>query len=201
MKTIYAPVTAATLLLALGGCNQKSEKSVDNVVNVTEETATDLGNAASNALSAAVDAVTPTPTGQEFADKAARSDAFEIAAAKLALDNAASPKVKSFAHEMIAAHTASTEKIKAAAKRATAAITPDATLTDSEKTRLEDLGKLKGADFDTSYLAGQVDAHKAALALMKDYAKHGDVASLKDAATAIVPIVQKHLDKAKELKG
>jgi putative membrane protein len=201
MKTNFTPLMMATLALGLSACGPKAEKAVDTAVNQTEETAADVGNATSNALSEVADAVTPTPSGQEFAYKAAKSDAFEIAAARLALDHAASAKVKAFARDMIAAHTASTAKIKAAAGRATAAITPDPTLTASQNDTLADLGKLSGADFDRAYLANQVDAHEDALALMRDYAEHGDVAPLKAAAGEIAPIVQKHLDKARTLKG
>ena len=39
-----------------------------------------------------------------------------------------------------------------------------------------------------------------ALSLMQDYAKNGDVPSLKATAGEIEPIVQKHLDMAKALE-
>ena len=200
MKTAIAPLAAVTLALSLAACGPKTEKAVDTTANDTSEAAVDIGNAASNVIDAAKDAVAPIPTGQQFADKAAKSDAFEIAAAKLAADNAASDKVKSFAREMIKAHTASTAKIKAAAGKATPAITPDPTLTSDQNDELAALGKLNGADFDKKYAAGQVDAHKNALSLMRRYAKDGDVAPLRAAVGEIVPIVQKHLDMAKALE-
>jgi putative membrane protein len=201
MRTAFPTLIGASLAIGLSACGPKTEKVVDTAANGTAETASNLGNATSNALSSVVEAVKSTPSGQEFANKAARSDAFEIAAAKLALDHAASLKVKAFARDMIVAHTESTAKIKAAARRATAAITPDPTLSSGQSEKLGDLGKLNGADFDRAYLTGQVDAHSDALSLMKDYAKHGDVAPLKAAAGEIVPVVQKHLDWAKVLRG
>jgi putative membrane protein len=161
--------------------------------------AENVGNAASNAIDAAGDALNPAPSGQVFANTAARSDAFEIAAAKLASTNAASAKVKAFADAMIKAHTESTTSIKAAAAEASPAITPDPTLTGEQNDKLADLGKLKGADFDKAYIAGQVDAHSDALSLMKDYADHGDVPTLKAVAGKIAPVVQKHLDMANAL--
>jgi putative membrane protein len=95
----------------------------------------------------------------------------------------------------------STARIKAASLKATQAITPDPTLTSGQNDKLADLGKLNGADFDRAYMDGQVDAHKDALALMRKYAEKGDVAPLKAAAAEIVSVVQKHLDRAKALKG
>ena len=199
---------AIALIAALGACSQKSQDTTTNAVtdigsdvgNTTSGAIDAAGNATSNALDAAGNALAPTPTGQEFADKAAKSDAFEIAAAKLAKTNADSADVKKFAATMIEAHTGSTAKIKAAAAKATPAIKPDPTLTSDQQSKLDDLGKLKGADFDKAYIDGQISAHEDALSLMKDYAANGDTPSLKTAAGEIAPVVQKHLDMAKALK-
>ena len=199
---------AIALIAALGACSQKSQDTTTNAVtdigsdvgNTTSGAIDAAGNATSNALDAAGNALAPTPTGQAFADKAAKSDAFEIAAAKLAKTNAESADVKKFAATMIDAHTGSTAKIKAAAAKATPAIKPDPTLTSDQQSKLDDLGKLKGADFDKAYIDGQISAHEDALSLMKDYAANGDTPSLKTAAGEIAPVVQKHLDMAKALK-
>lgn len=199
MKKIVALASAGILALGLAGCGPKAEQKADAAANTAGDAMVAAGDMASNAATDVKEAVTPTPTGQEFVDKAAKSDAFEIAAAKLAKTNAASADVKSFAAEMIKAHTESSAKIKAAATKASPAITPDATLTSDQSDKLADLGKLKGADFDKKYISGQVDAHKDALSLMQGYAKDGDVSSLKDAAGEIAPTVSKHLDMAKAL--
>ncbi|WP_296614739.1 DUF4142 domain-containing protein [Sphingomonas sp.] len=199
---------AIALIAALGACSQKSQDTTTNAVtdigsdisNTTSNAVDTATSATSNALDAAGNALNPTPTGQEFADKAAKSDAFEIAAAKLAKTNAESADVKKFAATMIEAHTGSTAKIKAAAAKATPAIKPDPTLTSDLQSKLDDLGKLKGADFDKAYIDGQVSAHEDALSLMKSYADKGDTPSLKTAAGEIAPKVQEHLDMAKKLK-
>ena len=68
------------------------------------------------------------------------------------------------------------------------------------QSKLDDLAKLKGADFDKAYIDNQVSAHEDALSLMKNYADNGDTPSLKAAAGEIAPVVQKHLDMAKALK-
>jgi|APAra7269096661_1048516.scaffolds.fasta_scaffold00127_91 putative membrane protein len=199
---------AIALIAALGACSQKSQDTTTNAVtdigsdvgNATSGAMDAAGNITGNALDAAGNALNPTPTGQEFADKAAKSDAFEIAAAKLAKTNAESADVKKFAATMIDAHTGSTAKIKAAATKATPAIKPDPTLTSDQQSKLDDLGKLKGADFDKAYVDGQISAHEDALSLMKSYADKGDTTSLKTAAGEIAPKVQEHLDMAKKLK-
>jgi putative membrane protein len=196
-KSLFFVSVAA--VAALAACGPKTDRAADQAGNSADNAMSALGDAASNAADAVKEAVTKTPTGQEFVDTAAKSDAFEIAAAKLAATNASSADVKSFARKMIAAHTESTAKIKAAAGKADPAIKPDATLTDDQSGKLADLRKLKGEDFDTAYISGQVAAHKSALSLMKNYADKGEVKSLKIAAGEIAPIVQTHLDMAKAL--
>lgn len=197
----FAPLV---LVAVLGACSQKAQ---DQTTNAVTDIGSDIGNATDNAidatgnaLSAAGDSLNPTPTGQEFADKAAKSDAFEIAAAKLAETNGSSVKIKAFASNMIKAHTESTAKIKAAAAKASPAITPDPTLTGEQNDELADLTNLKGAAFDKEYIDGQIDAHDDALELMENFAKDGDVAPLKTAAGEIAPVVKGHLEMAKALE-
>jgi len=195
------PIWSATALaLALVACGPKTHQAATDVANSTGNAMATAGSATSNAAEAVKEALTPTPSGQEFIDKAAKNDAFEIAAAKLATTKASSPDVKSFASEMTKAHTESTAKIKEAGKAAMPVMTPDPTLTNDQSDELADLGKVNGTDFDKKYMESQVDAHKDALALMDDYAKNGDVASLKMAANEIAPTVRKHLDMAEKLE-
>ncbi len=197
LKAVIAPMTLAILI---AGCGQKASQTVASTENSVSDVTSDAGNSVDHTADDVKEAVTPTPTGQEFADKAAKSDAFEIAAAKLAREKATSPDIKGFAAMMTKDHTASTAKVKKAAGEASPAITPDPALTDDQNGKLADLGKLSGADFDKEYASQQVDAHQAALSLMTLYADHGDVPSLKTAAGEIKPKVQAHLDRIKAIK-
>ncbi|MBO9671101.1 MAG: DUF4142 domain-containing protein [Sphingobium sp.] len=188
---------AVLSVFALAACGQKTQNSAENAVNATENAFSNAANATGNVIDNASLALTPTPTPQEFIDKAAKSDAFEVAAGQLAKANGSSAGVKEFGQMMIDAHTKSTADLKKAA----GTLKPDPVLTSDQKDKLSDLGKLKGADFDKAYIDGQIDAHEDALSLMKKYAADGTDASLKTAAGTMVPVVQTHLDHAKELKG
>lgn len=199
MRMTISTITLAATL-ALAGCGPKGEKAADETGNSISNVSDVTGNAIVNAATDVKEAVSAVPTSQEFVDKAAKSDAFEIASAKLATDKANSADLKAFAAMMIRDHTGSTAKIKAAASAAMPAIIPDAALTDDQKDKLADLGKLSGKDFDKAYADQQVDAHQAALSLMKLYSDKGDAASLKVAAAEIAPKVQEHLDKIKALR-
>ncbi|THD38360.1 MAG: DUF4142 domain-containing protein [Sphingomonas sp.] len=201
IATALRYLTPLALVTSLAACGHKDATTTDT--NATTTTTTDDSGMANAGMAdtnmANATAMAPATPAQAFADKAAKSDAFEIAAAKLAETNAASAGVKDFARKMIKAHSDSTAKIKLAASSAAPAITPDATLTDDQKGKLDDLGKLKGADFDKAYMTGQVAAHEEALAAMKDYAATGDAPSLKKAAGEIAPVVEQHLTMARAL--
>lgn len=198
-KRLYFSVSVATLAIALTACGPEARQTEDAAANDAATVVADAGNATENAVEAATDALTPAPKGQEFVDRAEKSDAFEITAAWFAQSNTTSAEVKTSATEMTKPHTDPTTKIKEAAAQATPAITPQPTLTDDQNDELAELGKLKGAEFDQQYMSGQVEAHDDALALMESYARNGDMASIKTAATKIAPIVQRHLEMARKL--
>ena len=187
--------------LTLAGCNQATERRAENVAGSAEATAEAVGDRIENAADNAIGAMKPTPSARNFVNQAVKSDAFEIAAAKLASTQAASPEVKAFAAQMVEAHTASTAKIKAAAGKAKPAIQPDPALTADQNEDLAELRKLTGARFDEEYVDGQVDAHEDALVLMRSYASGGTDTSLKAVAGAIAPVVEGHLKMARQLEA
>jgi putative membrane protein len=197
MKYQTLKLSTAAACLALAACNQSTEQQAERIENRVDQMADATEAGLDNAMDRMGAAVTPTPTPQEFVDRAAKSDAFEIQAAQLAAKNASSAEVKAFAQDMIKAHTDSTAKIKAAA--ATAKITPNAGLTPDQTEDLADLGKLTGVQFDEEYMDGQVDAHENALALMRSYAAGGGDVGLKATAGEIASVVEHHLTKAREL--
>lgn len=185
--------------LALAACGSNTERKTDNAVDAAQNAIENTAEATGNVLENAGQALMPTPAPQEFVNRAARSDAFEIAAAQLAAKNASSAAVKDFARMMADAHNQSTAAIKKAAAAATPAVTPDATLTSDQQEDLAELRALTGERFDKEYIDGQVDAHEDALDLMKKYAADGEAAPLKNAARDLVPVIEKHLARAREL--
>lgn len=183
----FAIAALAAVAVATAGCGKKD--------GAGEDVAADP-RPAPGASGPAAHAVSP---GQAFADTAAASDAFEVETSKLAGSKASSAKVKSFAEQMIKAHTDSTAKLKAAATAASPAITPVPVLTAFQQAKLDELSAKSGTEFDRAYAAAQVEAHQATLAALKVYSADGEVASLKAFAAELVPIVTAHVNMAKAL--
>lgn len=184
-------LAASLAAIALGGCSKK-----DETPTVAADAAPDV--AASDPMAGATATPAASPA-QAFANAAATSDMFEIETSKLAATQAGAAKVKTFAEQMIKAHTESTAKLKTAASGASPAITPTPSMTAMQQQTLADLQSKSGADFDKAYMAAQVNAHQMTLDALKAYAASGEAPSLKSFAGGLVPTVTAHLNMAKAL--
>ena len=181
---------ALALALALGACGKKSDDvAVNNMAAMNES----MGDMSASTMPM-------TSPAQTFANTAAASDMFEVESSKLALAKSSSAPVKKFADMMVKAHTASTEKLKAAAGSATPPIVPNAALSADQQATLDSLKSASGSAFDTAYIAAQTDGHQKTLDAMRAYAASGDVPALKTLAGEMVPTVTAHLNLAKGLK-
>ncbi|WP_150295236.1 DUF4142 domain-containing protein [Sphingobium estronivorans] len=190
MKVKSSILALALTGLVLGGCNKKSETPANDVA---------VGPVNSvNTLDPASVAESP---GQSFANAAAASDTFEVESSKLAVINSQSVSVKRFAETMIKAHTDSTAKLTQAASSAASPIVPQPMLTTEQRQTLDMLKGKKGADFDAAYVQAQIKGHRETLEKLKAYSATGDVPTLKDFATKLVPIVVGHLNMAESLKS
>jgi putative membrane protein len=129
---------------------------------------------ASSANSALSGSQTPRPTDVALDDGqiamiASAIDRAEIAAAKLALTHAKSPRVRQFAQHMVSVHTAVEQKLNITLKAENVTPSDSAMSTklvsDSQAAALTLSGQ-SGSDFDSSYIAAQLQAHQDVLAMM-----------------------------------
>jgi putative membrane protein len=142
----------------------------------------------------------PTAT-QDFIDKAAVSNKFEIDTSQLAQEYGKSEDVKKFAKEMIEDHTKVGEEFKATLKAAN--ITPPADSLDL--THQAKYAKLRvfttESGFDSSYIDQQLAAHEEAVQLFKDHAANDPTPAIKDFAAKTLPKLEHHLEMVKELSA
>lgn len=197
-------ILGAAPIFALAACGGNSNggtdvmNSGDILSNVpagetTGENAGAMNDMDGNAMAAA------SMTGQDFANTVAASDAYEIAAGKLAQQKATTADLKSFGKQMVEDHTKSTAMLKTAAGKASPAITPAPAMTDEQQANLKTLESATGTQFDTAYKSQQVVAHRKALDAVQAYTKGGDVAPLRDFAKDAEPVISKHYDMIKGL--
>lgn len=194
MKThiYFAAAAASALSLAACGGNKAEDNSAGSAMeNLTTAPEDDAAN---------VSVATNPTTAAEFANMAAASDAYEIQSSQMAATKGAHTGVKSFAAMLVKDHTKSTADLKAAAGKATPAVTPTPTLTAEQQANLDALKAApNGAEFDRLYLQQQVPAHEKALAMLQGYAAGGDTPAIKEFATKTAPVVEKHLAEARTM--
>lgn len=198
MKPTMLFAAAAAAALSLAAC-QKTDSQPTADAGTTNEAV----NAAQDATSAAVGAVSSATIGQvstdQFVTNVAISDMYEIEAGKIAQSKGQSAEVKALGKQMVTDHTALSNEMKplitAAGKTAPAG------LDERRKGLIDNLNAAAPADFDKVYLSQQEAAHSEALDLLKGYADNGEDAGLKAGAAKAVPKVQAHLDHVKRLQG
>ena len=166
--------------------------------NTTNDTVSAVKDATGHAVGTISAEMTTSLKG--FVDAAAVSDMYEVEAGKIAMQRSQDPAIKEFAQKMVAAHTGTTDELKATLTRINASVSPPSTLDNRHQGMIDELRGAKDADFDGRYLAQQVDAHNEALILMRGYAKDGDTKDVKTFANKTQKAVQQHLNMAQKLK-
>jgi putative membrane protein len=204
MKHVLFLSAAAVAALSLAACNKPASTTADSAASATSNAASDAAsttgaavNKAEDATGAAVGAASANTVGPHdtaaFVSNASQSDMYEIQAAQIAEKRSANADIKAFAKMMVKDHTATMKAMGPLAQAAGKA--PADKLDDRRQGFIDHLNKPSDADFDKTYVAQQVAAHKEALDLMTGYAKDGSDAGLKDGAAKTAPKVQMHLDK------
>lgn len=151
------------------------------------------------ALAAQKKAAGAPMTDQQFVDFAAQTDMVEANLGQLAQDNASAQEVKDYAQMLVTDHTNDFSQLHAAAQSANLTV-PDAIDTAHNKSMIAPFQKLKGSAFDHKYIRDMVDGHTKAIAVYKKEAADAQNDALKTYAQAALPILEKHLDQAKELE-
>jgi len=115
-------------------------------------------------LSGAAFAEGAKPTDPQIAHIAYTAGVIDVAAAKQALAKTSNKDVKEFAENMVRDHEAVNKQALDLVKKLK--VTPEdndtsKSLSKNATAKLDELAKLKGADFDKAYVANEVAYHKA----------------------------------------
>jgi putative membrane protein len=139
----------------------------------------------------------------KFLRNMGEADLAEVQAGKLAASKASSPEVKKFAQHMVEEHSKglSEGQSLAKAKRVEAPAAPN----KKHRAAMKKLESQSGAGFDKAYMNQMVQDHQEALKLVRNASKNAKDPEIRAAAEKKVPVVEKHLQMAREtaasLKG
>jgi len=138
---------------------------------------------------------------QDFIDKAAVANKFEIDTSELALKYGKGDDVKKFAQEMIDDHTKIGDDFKTTLKQANIPA-PAAGLDVTHQAKYAKLRVFTTeSGFDASYIGEQLAAHEDAVKLFKDHAANDPTPDIKKFAADTLPKLEHHLAVVKELNA
>jgi putative membrane protein len=135
---------------------------------------------------------------QQFVQKVAISDLFEIQSGQVAQQKATNDDYRQFGQMIHDDHSKSSEQIKSMAQNMPGLQIPTAP-DSAHKQKLDKLQLLDGAQFEDQFKKDQVAAHQDAIKLFEGYAQKGDHADLKKFAQDTLPKLKQHLQHAQAL--
>lgn len=186
----------SALLLSLPALAQPAPPSTSsqNPTAPSPPAAATTGTSSSTSMGATMNATV-------FAELAAASDAFGIAAGRLAMEKASSSDVKAFARGMVEEHSRLAQGFRAALRTANAAVNlPAQVVLDAKREAvLEQLRSASERDFDRVYTQAQALNLEEALVFTRTYAESGDDPALKRFAGETAPTIEGHLQRARGL--
>ncbi|MGI9089786.1 MAG: DUF4142 domain-containing protein [Gemmatimonadaceae bacterium] len=198
-----ADTGADTTAMATAGDTSMKAGTMNNMNNAGATTgamATGAGSSMNNGMMAG----SQTWTDADIFAMVGAVNRGEIAEGSMASTKATNPTVRAFAKDMVTAHTALLNNGQALAKRLniTPSASADTSIVAMNKSMASMVGSTpKGMAFDTAYVNSQVEGHTMALNLIKTAEGRAQNAQLKTMLTTAEPIIQKHLDRAKDIQG
>lgn len=135
-----------------------------------------------------------------YAPSAAMGDMYEIQAADIALERAKRDDVKALARMIKTDHTAASTALKTAVATAAPDIALPTELDQRRKGLLDNLRSAGVNDFDKVYIDQQVAAHEEAVTLHRGFADKSDAPALAAHARTVLPKIEAHLQKAREIQ-
>jgi putative membrane protein len=132
----------------------------------------------------------------KFSSAAAQGGLTEVELGRLAVQKASNPAVKSFGQRMIEDHSRANDELKTIATKKNIALPQD--LNSDQKTMKDKLSSLVGADFDKQYMSDMVKDHEADAKEFENQANKGTDADIKAFAAKTLPMIQRHLQMARD---
>ena len=164
------------------------------------DTATTVAAGTPAAASGAMPAGPLNTADKTFVTKAAAGGLFEVEVAKLAVDKATDPAVKSFATMLVDQHSAANAELKALAAMRNVKL-PDQVPPDKKQV-IDKLRKQSGASFDREFVkeVGLKD-HQHDIKMFEDASRDAKDEQLKSWIDKTLPTLKAHLAAAQKLPG
>ena len=132
----------------------------------------------------------------KFANEAAQGGMAEVELGRLAAQKAADPSVRAFGQRMVADHSKAAAELKTLAARKGMQLPNE--INSEQKSELDKLAKLSGAEFDKEYMSAMLKDHEDDVKAFETQSKEGNDSDVKAFAGKTLPTLQEHLQMARE---
>lgn len=202
MRTNAAVIATITLTFLAAACGKKD--SYGNGASTGATAAPAMGGTAAAAAGASASAGSAALTDPNIVYILHQANASDSTRGKLAETKGTSADVKAFGKMMVGEHHALNQEGDALAKKLN--VTPEAPAGDqSEAQAKQEMDSLnatpKGKAWDKAYIDYEVTYHEAVIATATKALGVTQNAELKALIQKAAPVLQKHLDRAKEIQS
>ena len=132
----------------------------------------------------------------KFANEAAQGGMAEVEFGRIAAQKATDPSVRAFGQRMVADHSKASAELKSIASRKGMQLPNE--MNSEQKSEMDKLEKLSGADFDKEYMSAMVKDHEDDVKAFETQSKEGNDGDVKAFAAKTLPTLQDHLQMARE---
>lgn len=199
-KTIFL-IFAIAVGSALTGCSGSGNTNLSNTNRPANSNTAATNNTVGSTVNNPANSVNSSNTAvvqDNFYTDAAQGGMAEVELSKLALQKSQNAEVKKFAQMMVSDHGKANDELKSLATKKNVKL-PDS-VSSSQKSTMEDLAKLSGADFDKKYVETMVNDHEKTVALFENNTTNSD-ADIKAFATKTLPTLKSHLEMINSIQS
>ena len=192
-KLSIATIIAGAMIFSAcnGNTNSTSASDSTNTMSSADTGMNTMNNADTSKATVDQNAV-------DFAQEAATGGMMEVELGNLAQKNSSFKAVKDYGKMLADDHTSLNNELKDLASKKN--INLPTTVTSDQQDKIDKLSKETGSAFDKDFISMAIDDHEKDI---NNFKKAGDNLTdqdLKDFIVKALPTLQKHLDKAKEIK-
>jgi putative membrane protein len=191
-KISIATIIAGAMILSACNGNSNSTTTTDST-NTMSSTDTGMNTMNTDTANATVsqDAV-------NFAQEAASGGMMEVQLGNIAQKNSKNKDIQDYGKMLVDDHTTANNNLKDIAAKKN--INLPNNVTSDQQDKIDKLSKETGSEFDKDFISMAVDDHQNDIDKFKKAEDNIQDPDLKDFIAKTLPTLQKHLDKAKEIK-
>lgn len=150
-------------------------------------------------FAAAASAAQLSPQDQQFVKQAAQGGMEEIQSGQLAEQKGASPAVKQLGQTLVTDHTMMNDQLKQVARQQGFEVPQS--VDPEQRQEIQQMRQLSGAQFDKQFTNVQVQDHMKTIQAFQQEAQSTQDPALRNLAQSGIPILQKHLEMARQAQN